>query len=168
MTSAVTVRSAESEDVSALKRVAQAAYEAAYMEIIGQREIDAAMAAWYNDERLHDAIVNQETAYFVAEADEVVGYASGGETDEIGEGELHNIYVHPEWWGKGVGSQLLSAIEDALTARGVSRLHLQVFTENDGARRFYEARGFTRVGEKETDLFTGTTTGIVVYAKALD
>ncbi|WP_332899961.1 GNAT family N-acetyltransferase [Haladaptatus sp. CMSO5] len=168
MSSPVTIRAAEPEDVAAIQRVARASYEAAYLEIIGQEELEAAMDAWYNREKVRDAIVNPETIYVVAEADEVVGYASGGDASEVATGELYSIYVHPDWWGKGVGTQLLSTIEAALRERGLSKLRLEVFAENDVGRAFYEARGFERVGEQETDLFTGQVVGIVVYAMALD
>ncbi|MFC6733553.1 MULTISPECIES: GNAT family N-acetyltransferase [unclassified Haladaptatus] len=167
MSSDVTIRPVKSADVPAIQRIGRAAYEAAYVDIVGQDEVDAMLAAWYDAEKLEGYISNEETAYYVAEGDEVVGFASGGPSDEMGEGELYAIYVHPDHWGDGVGTKLLSRIESTLTDRGMTKLRLEVFEENDVGRQFYEARGFERVSTKEADLFTGATPSVVVYAKAL-
>lgn len=55
-----------------------------------------------------------------------------------GEG-LEQLYIHPEYFRRGVGQQLLAK------ARALSpeRLHLFTFQRNSRARAFYEAHGFT-------------------------
>jgi GNAT superfamily N-acetyltransferase len=59
--------------------------------------------------------------------------------------EVEDLYVLPEWHGRGVGTALL---EKAL-ARASTEMRLWVFQKNRSARTFYEQRGFTL--ELETD-----------------
>jgi ribosomal protein S18 acetylase RimI-like enzyme len=50
--------------------------------------------------------------------------------------------VFPEFRGKGIGTQLLELAEKLAYARGLPKLSLIVFEQNDGAKRLYERSGF--------------------------
>ena len=54
---------------------------------------------------------------------------------------LDHIYVHPDAQNLGLGSLLLGTVK----ARLPGGFQLWVFQKNDGARRFYERRGFRLV-----------------------
>ncbi len=55
------------------------------------------------------------------------------------EGEwIEHLYIRPQWTGRGVGGRLLDHV-----AGGMPVARLYCFQANDGARRFYEKRGFT-------------------------
>ncbi|CAN7235129.1 GNAT family N-acetyltransferase [Rhizobacter sp. LjRoot28] len=57
------------------------------------------------------------------------------------------MYVHPEAQGRGVGTQLLQAVCDyADRWVGVSRLELNVYTDNLVAQRLYRRFGFIDEG----------------------
>jgi GNAT superfamily N-acetyltransferase len=56
----------------------------------------------------------------------------------IDDGWLAQLYVHPEWTGRGLGSRLLNLAKE-LHPNG---LDLWTFQSNVGARRFYERHGF--------------------------
>ena len=51
------------------------------------------------------------------------------------------IAVDKEHRGDGVGSVLMDSIEERARATGSTRLSLDVFAKNKGARQFYERRG---------------------------
>jgi len=80
--------------------------------------------------------------------------------DEAG---VKAIYVHPDWWGEGVGTALLRRGLDALPDR-VERVRLEAFADNDVGARFYEARGFERVGRGETEV-AGEAYPTAIYAR---
>ncbi|MGO9268517.1 MAG: N-acetyltransferase family protein [Candidatus Binataceae bacterium] len=52
--------------------------------------------------------------------------------------ELEHLYVHPEYFRRGVGQQLLAKAREL----SPQRLHLLTFQRNSRARAFYEAHGF--------------------------
>ncbi len=56
--------------------------------------------------------------------------------------ELTSLSVAPGERGGGIGTVLLDAAEDRLLARGIDQYCIGVDTVNDGARRFYQRRGF--------------------------
>jgi len=57
---------------------------------------------------------------------------------------LMQLYVKPEWTGRGIGSKLLELVlAEAAAATPILRLH--TFARNAGARRFYERHGFAAV-----------------------
>jgi ribosomal protein S18 acetylase RimI-like enzyme len=59
--------------------------------------------------------------------------------------ELASLSVAPDERARGVGTALLDAVERELSARGIGDYVIGVDSVNDGARRFYERRGF-RIG----------------------
>jgi GNAT superfamily N-acetyltransferase len=85
----------------------------------------------------------------VAEADgEVVGtcqlivfrhlQARGGRCAEI-----ESMHVHPDYRGRGIGSQLLAASVDAARQTGCYRIQLTSNRQRPDAHRFYEREGLT-------------------------
>ena len=68
--------------------------------------------------------------------DRVVGVLAVSRSGGVG--WLDQLYVEPDYCGRGIGTQLLNA---AMSALG-SPIRLYTFQENMGARRFYERFGF--------------------------
>ncbi len=64
--------------------------------------------------------------------------------DSIADGDfyLHAIAVDKELRGDGVGAVLMDSYEERARASGSTRLSLDVSAKNEGARRFYERRGW--------------------------
>lgn len=61
-------------------------------------------------------------------------------------GFLEDVFVEPEYRGKGIGSELVKkAIEEA-RSRGCYKLIGNSRFENEGAHRFYERFGFAKHG----------------------
>lgn len=57
-------------------------------------------------------------------------------------GEIESLSVLPEFRGSGLGTQLLTALEEHLRAAGVDDLILGVLSGNQDARRLYERLGY--------------------------
>ncbi len=57
-------------------------------------------------------------------------------------GHVSDIVVDPQQEGRGVGRALLAAAEDWARSRGYRLISLNVFGDNDRARRLYEAVGY--------------------------
>ncbi len=78
-----------------------------------------------------------------------VGYALGlvseahDDTFVLGArvGELYTLVVAPDRRGRGVGAQLLAALDEVLAAEGVTSLRVEVMVGNADARRFYRRHG---------------------------
>ena len=69
----------------------------------------------------------------------------GSGVEAVGDGYfyIHAIAVDKEVRGDGVGSVLMDSFEERARATGSTRLSLDVFAKNEGARRFYKRRGMT-------------------------
>ncbi|MCU0759643.1 MAG: GNAT family N-acetyltransferase [Steroidobacteraceae bacterium] len=70
---------------------------------------------------------------------QVVGVVAVSQAD--GASWIDQLYVDPEYCGRGVGSQLLEVALSALPRP----VRLYSFQQNDGARRFYERHGFSAI-----------------------
>ena len=55
---------------------------------------------------------------------------------------LEELYVAPRVRGRGIGSALLAATEDAVRQRDGELLEINVDDDDSGARRFYERHGY--------------------------
>jgi ribosomal protein S18 acetylase RimI-like enzyme len=84
---------------------------------------------------------------FVAEVKHPIGFVacdtnwfSPFENEEVG--EIHELFVHPSWRKRKIGSALLGRGLDYARSRGRDAAELWVGVSNLKARRFYEKKGF--------------------------
>lgn len=61
-------------------------------------------------------------------------------------GEIWGIYLLPEYWNMGIGSELINWGINELKKRNYSKVILWVLEENTNARKFYEKVGFKHDG----------------------
>ena len=92
-----------------------------------------------------------EEGFFVAEIGEPVGFIACDTNwisffDDREVGEIHELFVHPEWRGKGIGKKLLEIGIDYAMTKGRNLIELWVGTTNDTAKKFYEKNGFIEKG----------------------
>lgn len=55
---------------------------------------------------------------------------------------VDELYVRPDWRGRGIGSRLLDAMEARCLDSGIVALHLEVDHDNPDGKRLYSRRGF--------------------------
>lgn len=83
--------------------------------------------------------------WLVAEdAGKVAGYI--GSQSVLGEADMLNLAVAPEYRRQGLGTRLIEMLETALRQQGVYSLTLEVRPSNEAAIALYEKLGFFQVG----------------------
>jgi ribosomal-protein-alanine N-acetyltransferase len=80
------------------------------------------------------------------EDDAVAGYI--GSQSVMGESDMMNVAVHPDYRRKGYAEALVLALCDELKERGNATLALEVRVSNEPAKALYEKLGFTLAGRR--------------------
>jgi [ribosomal protein S18]-alanine N-acetyltransferase len=62
---------------------------------------------------------------------------------------LYSLSVDRRMSGRGIGSRLLAAAEEAASGAGAERLRLEVRADNATAISLYERRGYVRIGRRD-------------------
>lgn len=100
---------------------------------------------WSKQAFLSELLDNDRAYYLVAKVNErAVGYI--GIWLIAGEGHVTNVAVHPDYRGRGIGNQLMTAIERLAGERGVNRLTLEVRVSNERAQNLYRKLGYLPAG----------------------
>ncbi|MCH7851265.1 MAG: ribosomal protein S18-alanine N-acetyltransferase [Candidatus Marinimicrobia bacterium] len=100
----------------------------------------------------------------VAEDDGIiVGFITGLTMAQ--ELQVHNIAVHPDYQGRGIGRQLMEAVDDLGRAGDYQRISLEVRQDNDIACKLYMSLGFKAVGTRKD--FYGPGQDASLYTKEL-
>jgi GNAT superfamily N-acetyltransferase len=72
-------------------------------------------------------------------------------------GDLYALYLAPDVWRRGIGTQLHAAALDRLRSRGFTHAGLWVLDTNERALRFYLRHGWTDTGRSQLDRGPGGT-----------
>jgi GNAT superfamily N-acetyltransferase len=158
VTDTITVRGAVLADAQAISEVDHASHLAAYSPIFGvgyrpRVSQEHSLSHW-------QSILNGDQSrgshweLIACIGDQIAAYArltpsrdadaSPGEVGEVGA-----LYVHPDWWRRGVGRTLLNASLDFLAKQGYSIATLWTLEVNARARTFYEAEGWQEDGGRQ-------------------
>jgi ribosomal-protein-alanine N-acetyltransferase len=89
------------------------------------------------------------TRTYVVAADEtrpLAGYAGMMFVPGGTQADVLTIAVHPDCWGRGIGSLLLGTLIEAARERGCGEVFLEVREDNGRARGLYRRRGFEEIG----------------------
>ena len=153
----VSIRSATTQDVSTVRRLARESWHAAYDDLLGAETVATTVDEWYDRDALEASIADargrEDATFLVAEDDHgrLVGFVHVVPwPDDPLVASLLRIYVRPDSWGAGAGTALLESAE-AEVGSAFDRLRLVVFAENDVGVSFYESRGFERVETRESE-----------------
>jgi GNAT superfamily N-acetyltransferase len=157
MTTDLTIRSATSDDASAVLACLHEAFEPyrQFYSAEGFRDTTLDHAT------VHERLREMRVLVGVTKAGEVVGTVGGSANGA--EGHIRGMAVRPQWGGAGVAQRLLDAIEAELRVCGCIRVTLDTTEPLQRAMRFYERNNYLRSG-KVGDFFGMP---LIEYAKLL-
>lgn len=145
------IRKMLKEDTTKVQDVAKESWATTYEGIIPPEIQANFLNAAYSDEMMEHRLKN--SLLLVAEVENtIVGFANYSSVNNKGEAELGAIYIYPKYQGMGIGTGLLQ--EGIKSLASVKAIYLDVERENKIGKTFYEAKGFTVVGEFD-DNFDG-------------
>ena len=102
----------------------------------------------WSESSIASELSNPLSCWLVAvEGEQVAGYI--GSQTVMGETDMMNVAVAPDYRRQGVGEKLILTLVDILKARGSHWLMLEVRQSNAPARALYEKLGFAEVGRRK-------------------
>lgn len=102
----------------------------------------------WSEKSVASELENPLSYWLVAlEGDTVAGYV--GSQTVLGETDMMNVAVHPEFRRQGIAEALILALIEALKAWQSHCLTLEVRDSNAPARALYEKLGFLEVGRRK-------------------
>jgi GNAT superfamily N-acetyltransferase len=125
----VVLRRATGADAAAVADVWLRSYTAA-LPGVRRAHTDDEVRAW-----IRDVVVPERETWVAGTGGVVVGLMV------LGPGEIDQLYLHPDWRGRGVGDRLVALAKELFP----SGLSLWTFQVNEPAARFYERHGFVAV-----------------------
>ncbi len=154
---AATIRRATPADAEQITLVHVASIRTLCAKDYTPEQIDA-WAGWKSPDQYRAAMAAGEL-FFVAEIDgRVVGFSV------LFGHEVKAVYLHPDHVGRGIGRQLLEAVEAEARSAGVPELKL---TSTLTSVRFYESCGYTKGDLHQHPLTGGVTLSCVHFSKRL-
>lgn len=148
------IRSATHEDAAALAALAEATFRDTFAATNTAENMDAHCRASYGEAQQAREIADASMQSFVAVQDgALAAYAQlrFGDAPSCvtghAPGEIHRLYVHRDWHGRGLAQRLMDACLAALRGRGADVAWLGVWEHNPRAIAFYRKFGFTEVGD---------------------
>ena len=80
--------------------------------------------------------------FYVFEEEEILGFLIGCSCGIARRAIILRIAVHPDYWGRGIASKLISAALDKFRQLGLKWVELDVDIVKNGAIKLYEKFGF--------------------------
>lgn len=149
------IRRATLADADAIARVHVQTWQTAYRgmmpdEVLAGLSLEGRAAGW----REQLATPDDRHVFVATRQSAVVGFISCGpsrdaDADET-VAEIYAVYVQPELWGEGLGTQLIHRAIEALE-EDYRSLDLWVLSGNERARQFYEDLDFATEGGSKVE-----------------
>lgn len=168
----ITIRPMTVADTAAVGEAHVRAWQAAYRGVMPDEYLDGLAAADRADmwRRAIEEDWPGQRDVIVADG-AIAGFAVyGAERDgdvDGPRGELQAINLHPDHWRRGLGRRMIRHVTSELAGLGFTTAVLWVEANNDRARRFYEAEGWSFDGTERTDTVQGAVVDEVRYARGL-
>ncbi len=102
----------------------------------------------WSENSIASELQNKLSLWLVAlEGENVAGYI--GSQTVLGETDMMNVAVHPDFRRKGMGEKLVNALVENLRQQGSRCLTLEVRASNLPAIALYEKQGFQEIGRRK-------------------
>jgi GNAT superfamily N-acetyltransferase len=149
----ITIRLAKPDDALDIAEVQMRSWEVAYKDIIPMEYIKAKNATRH--ELYQRIITNENTTQHVIQVDDkTVGIMGIGEPkdDDVDDSyyELYVIYLHPDYFRKGIGTQAVNFAFEKARNLGKRFMNVWVLAENYNSINFYKKYGFVADGKTHT------------------
>ncbi len=133
----ITIRPARPDDAFRVGEIGNAAWRKGFAPLVDPgvlARIDAESFAAFGREGAAQILVA-----------EIAGDITGFAATEHGDNRITDLWVSPDYEGRGVGSALLAAMETRLRRRGFGTAEIEAMTANHRALRLYRHLGYQPV-----------------------
>ena len=149
------LRPATPADVPAISRLATESFVAKFGALYSAANLASHLADNLAEAAVAAELANPDRLYRLATRDSaLVGYCKLGLScgfPEHARGrhvlELKQLYTDPNATGLGIGGALMDWAMAEFAARGADEVQISVYSENEGAHRFYRRHGFEKVAD---------------------
>lgn len=149
------LRPATPADGLAISRLATESFVAKFGPLYSAENLANHLAEHLSEAAVAAELANPDRLYRLAERDgALVGYCKLGLScgfPEHARGqnvlELKQLYTDPNATGLGIGGALMDWAMAEFAARGADEVQISVYSENEGAHRFYQRYGFEKVAD---------------------
>jgi diamine N-acetyltransferase len=151
----VTIRRALPSDASALAALGAATFTETFGHLYPPEDLQLFLAASHSVDAWNRALTDPQKATWVAELPDAtqIGFIVVGacklpvENCEPTAGEVQQLYVIARHHNLRLGTRLMETGLEWLEGQRRTPLYVGVWSENEGAQRFYARYGFNKVGE---------------------
>jgi ribosomal protein S18 acetylase RimI-like enzyme len=151
-----TLRPLTEAEIEPLMLVGTKIWESHYVPILGAAQVAYMTGMRFTVSNLRRYIGADDRWLDVLRiGDDMVGYCSYALTSTPGEMKLEQLYLLPEFHGRGLGGKMLRHVADRTRAVDCRTILLQVNKNNSGSIEVYKKTGFTIREEAVFDIGGG-------------
>lgn len=149
----ITIRLAKPDDALDMAEIHARSWEVAYKDSIPMEYIKEKNAT--HPALFQKIITNENTTHYVIQVNEkTVGIMciAPPQDNDVGDDflELHGIYLHPDYYRKGFGTQAIDFAFNKARNLGKKFMTVWVFAKNENTIKFYEKCGFAAENKTKT------------------
>ena len=144
------VRTAAQADLAAVSKLLGETWHATYDPIYGAARVSEITAEWHSVAALKARLATPQAEFVVADDGKTLAGMGFAALDPKAPktAVLHQLYVHPDHQGQGIGRDLFAELETCFP--DAERMRVEVAAENARAIHFYTRLGFAQIGELDT------------------
>jgi len=162
----ITIRLAVPADAPDMAEVGIRSWEVAYKDIIPAEYIRERNATRSKQFKIPD---DNTTKYVIQKDSKIIGIMTIDRSydDDLDDSfyDLQAIYLHPDYYRRGIGSQAMEFAYDIARNLGKTAMTVWLLADNHNAKNFYEKCGFNADGKTKTKDYGKTLTLIRMRRK---